>query len=36
MNFWLVVLAGTAGSWVGSAITYWVAQWVGRLYRGIR
>src|SRR5262245_14457381 len=30
MDFWLVVLAGTAGSWVGSAISYWVALWVGR------
>jgi membrane protein DedA with SNARE-associated domain len=30
MNFWLVVLAGTAGSWFGSAVTYWVAQWLGR------
>jgi len=25
-----VVLAGTFGSWLGSAITYWVARWVGR------
>src|SRR5688572_16369053 len=30
MNFWLVVLAGTAGSWFGSAISYWVALWLGR------
>jgi membrane protein DedA with SNARE-associated domain len=29
MDFWGVVAAGTAGSWVGSAISYWVAQWVG-------
>ncbi len=29
MDFWLVVLAGTVGSYVGSAINYWVAQWVG-------
>lgn len=29
MNFWGVVLAGTVGSWFGSAVTYWVAQWVG-------
>lgn len=25
-----VVIAGTFGSWLGSAITYWVARWVGR------
>jgi membrane protein DedA with SNARE-associated domain len=25
-----VVLAGTFGSWLGSAITYWVALWLGR------
>jgi membrane protein DedA with SNARE-associated domain len=25
-----VVFAGTFGSWLGSAITYWVALWVGR------
>lgn len=25
-----VVAAGTFGSWLGSAITYWVALWVGR------
>lgn len=30
LNFWLVIVAGTAGSWFGSAVTYWVAQWVGR------
>ena len=24
-----VILAGTAGSWAGSAISYWVARWVG-------
>ena len=30
MNFWGVVLAGTVGSWIGAAITYWVARWVGR------
>ena len=30
MNFWGVVLAGTIGSWIGAAITYWVARWVGR------
>src|ERR1043166_4812526 len=25
-----VVIAGTLGSWFGSAIMYWVARWVGR------
>src|SRR5919198_6127938 len=30
-NFWGVVLAGTVGSYIGSAITYWVSLWVGRL-----
>jgi membrane protein DedA with SNARE-associated domain len=25
-----VVVAGTLGSWFGSAIMYWVARWVGR------
>jgi membrane protein DedA with SNARE-associated domain/uncharacterized membrane protein YhaH (DUF805 family) len=29
MSFWGVVLAGTFGSWLGSAITYWVARFVG-------
>jgi membrane protein DedA with SNARE-associated domain len=24
-----VILAGTAGSWFGSAVSYWVARWVG-------
>ncbi len=31
MNFWGVVLAGTFGSWLGSAITYWLAYWLGRV-----
>jgi len=31
MSFWGVVAAGTFGSWLGSAITYWIALWVGRL-----
>jgi membrane protein DedA with SNARE-associated domain len=26
-----VVLAGTFGSWLGAAITYWVSRWVGRV-----
>jgi membrane protein DedA with SNARE-associated domain len=25
-----VIIAGTFGSWLGSAITYWVSRWVGR------
>src|SRR5690349_5365627 len=29
-HFWGVVLAGTAGSYAGSAISYWVARWLGR------
>jgi membrane protein DedA with SNARE-associated domain len=30
MHFWGVVMAATLGSWVGSAISYWVARAVGR------
>ena len=30
MNFWGVVLAGTLGSYVGSALSYFISQWVGR------
>lgn len=30
MHFWGVVLAATIGSWVGSALSYWVARAVGR------
>src|SRR6188768_3694773 len=30
MNLWLVILAGTFGSWLGSAITYAVSRYVGR------
>jgi membrane protein DedA with SNARE-associated domain len=29
MDFFGVVLAGTLGSYVGSAISYWTARWVG-------
>jgi len=25
-----VILAGTFGSWLGSAISYWVSRWIGR------
>jgi len=30
MNVWLIVIAATAGSWVGSALSYWIAWKVGR------
>jgi len=30
MNIWGVILAGTFGSWLGSAITYAIARWLGR------
>ena len=29
-TLWGVVLAGTTGSYIGAAITYWVARWLGR------
>jgi len=29
MSFSGVVLAGTAGSWFGSAVSYWISRWVG-------
>ncbi len=28
MTWWGVILAGTIGSWLGAAITYWVARWL--------
>ena len=31
MNFWGVIAAGTFGSWLGAAITYWVARSLGRV-----
>jgi membrane protein DedA with SNARE-associated domain len=31
MSFWGVILAGTFGSWLGSAITYWAAQALERI-----
>jgi len=31
LNFWGVIAAGTFGSWLGAAITYWIALWVGRV-----
>ncbi len=30
MSFWGVVLAGTVGSYLGSAITYWISSKIGR------
>lgn len=30
MSFWGIVVAGTVGSYLGAAVTYWVARWVGR------
>lgn len=30
MSYWGVILSGTFGSWLGSAITYWVSLTVGR------
>ena len=30
MSFTGVILAGTFGSWLGSAISYWVSRWIGR------
>ena len=30
LSFWGVVVAGTVGSYLGSAITYWVSRWLGR------
>jgi membrane protein DedA with SNARE-associated domain len=30
MSFWGVVIAGTVGSWIGAAITYGMARWLGR------
>jgi membrane protein DedA with SNARE-associated domain len=30
MNIWLIVVAATAGSWVGSALSYWIAWKLGR------
>ena len=30
MDFWWVVVAGMVGSYLGSAISYFVSQWIGR------
>ncbi len=31
MTLWGVILAGTFGSWLGSALTYWVSRWLGHI-----
>lgn len=30
MSFWGVVIAGTIGSYLGAAATYWLSRWLGR------
>ena len=30
LNFWGVIIAGTVGSYLGAAITYWISRAVGR------
>ena len=30
LSFTGVILAGTFGSWLGSAISYWLSRWIGR------
>jgi len=30
MNLWVIVIVATAGSWVGSALSYWIAWKLGR------
>ena len=32
LNMFGVIAAGTFGSWLGAAITYWVALWLGRVF----
>src|SRR6266481_3800934 len=32
LNMYGVIAAGTFGSWLGAAITYWVAWWLGRVF----
>lgn len=29
LDFWGVVAAGTVGSYLGSAVSYWISRWVG-------
>src|SRR4051794_37477193 len=30
LNFWGVIIAGTVGSYLGAAITYWISRMLGR------
>lgn len=30
LSLWGIVLAGTAGSWLGATIMYWASRWAGR------
>src|SRR6202043_3672559 len=32
LNVYGVIAAGTLGSWLGAAISYWVAWWLGRVF----
>jgi membrane protein DedA with SNARE-associated domain len=32
MTVWGVILAGTVGSYLGSAATYWISRWLGRVF----
>jgi membrane protein DedA with SNARE-associated domain len=32
LNMYGVIAAGTFGSWLGAAITYWIALWLGRVF----
>ena len=32
LNVYAVIAAGTFGSWLGAAISYWVAWWLGRVF----
>jgi membrane protein DedA with SNARE-associated domain len=30
LSLWLIVVAGTVGSWIGATVMYWAARWAGR------
>jgi len=32
LNVFGVIAAGTFGSWLGAAVTYWVSWWLGRIF----
>ena len=32
LNVFGVIAAGTFGSWLGAAVTYWVSWWLGRVF----